>query len=249
VDLFARAKTVTDAIETNVIEIDKLRYLIGQAKRSEAGLLVKLVESQDSRDALEREIASIDSEIARITRRHHSLRLERERREKAVSESQEKLRRKKLTIANAQRELRVLSGRIPDLAALSSHYDRLQSELDSIRKKRLELESSERSKLNFLAGQDDSELIDSKTEAVRERIQNRREWLIQCELEEAEIDGEIGEEQRRAKEKYFVLTELNAVKVRMNRQNRKLIASIAELAAVRARKLEISQEVKKYMHS
>jgi len=167
----------------------------------------------------------------------------------------EEVRILRIDLCEVQRKLQVLHRRIPDVPKLGSEVGRLRSKLEEERKRSdmlsTELEKPEGSMMRQwrrLPGQDpDLETLQSKIHFLEERLNDKKEALLEKELvleEVTTLSDKLRAQAQEGRAGTFELSQkVNAFQTRIKDVTRKMMATVSELSLYQATNTKLESEI------
>ena len=172
--------------------------------------------------------------------------------EQAIRQKEEEIRMYNLELKERQRQLQVIRKQIPEVPDLAAQVNELKIKLDKQKDKVNELaqqlEDPERHpKKRELEGEDaDPEALLAKIQVLEERLNNKKESLLEKELVYEEVTTLAEKLRAQAldgrKSTLEIAEKINEYKARTTDLSRKMLATVSELSMFQSKALKLQQE-------
>lgn len=157
-----------------------------------------------------------------------------------------------LELKERQRQLEVIRRQIPEVPTLAQEVIELKNKLDDEKKKvenlSSQLEDPEKHpKKRELEGEDaDPEALQAKIQVLEERLNNKKESLLEKELVYEEVSNLAEKLRTQAldgrKSTLEIAEKINEYKARTTELSRKMLATVSELSMFQSKALKLQQE-------
>merc|ERR1719183_283280 len=232
-----KALALNEQVGQFVIEIDKLNLIINTIEREMVVLKRAYEKAVEARNFAGIQLIDRNDELCILWEKSNIQEKLLKRGEDAMHSKDEEVRILRIELCEVQRKLQVLHRRIPDVPKLGVEVQRLRSQLADVHKTANtlsdELEKPEGSlrKWRPLPGTDpDQETLSSKIQFLEERLNDKKEALLEKELVLEEVTT-LSEKLRG-----------QALEGRIKDVTRKMMATVSELSMYQATSIKLEAE-------
>lgn len=172
--------------------------------------------------------------------------------EQDIREKEEEIRMLNLELKERQRQLQVMRKRIPEVPSLASDVVGIKNDLDDTRKRVIDLsekleDPGKHPIWKSLPGEDpDEEQLKAKIQVLEERLNNKKEMLLEKELVCEEVSNLAEKLRKQAldgrKSTLEIAERINEFKARTTELSRKMLATVSELSMFQSKALKLQQE-------
>lgn len=172
--------------------------------------------------------------------------------EQQIRQKEEEIRMINLELKERQRQLEVVRKQIPEVPQLAESVIDLKKKLDKEREKVEQLSEmlenpSRHPKWRDLGGEDpDQEALQAKIQVLEERLNNKKESLLEKELVYEEVSNLAEKLRTQAldgrKGTLEIAEKINEYKARTTELSRKMLATVSELSMFQSKALKLQQE-------
>jgi chromosome segregation ATPase len=248
-----KALALNEQVGQFVIEIDKLNLIINTIEREMVVLKRAYEKAVEARNFAGIQLIDRNDELCILWEKSNIQEKLLKRGEDAMHSKDEEVRILRIELCEVQRKLQVLHRRIPDVPKLGVEVQRLRSQLADVHKTANtlsdELEKPEGSlrKWRPLPGTDpDQETLSSKIQFLEERLNDKKEALLEKELVLEEVTTLSEKLRAQALEGRAGTLELsqkvNAFQGRIKDVTRKMMATVSELSMYQATAIKLEAE-------
>lgn len=172
--------------------------------------------------------------------------------EQEIREKEDEIRMLNIELEEIQRQLQVMRKRIPEVPVLSTKVVSLKRDLDEAKGRVMQLseklEDPDKHPIwKNLPGEDpDDEPLKAKIQVLEERLNNKKEMLLEKELVCEEVSNLAEKLRKQAldgrKSTLEVAEKINEFKARTTELSRKMLATVSELSMFQSKALKLQQE-------
>lgn len=172
--------------------------------------------------------------------------------EQEIREREEEIRMLNLEFKERQRQLEVIRKKVPEVPELAKNVASLKSDLQKAKERVYELsEKLEDPDMHpiwkSLAGEDpDEEQLKAKIQVLEERLNNKKEMLLEKELVCEEVSNLAEKLRKQAldgrKSTLEIAERINEFKARTTELSRKMLATVSELSMFQSKALKLQEE-------
>merc|ERR1719183_1935980 len=250
----AKGAALNEQVEQYVIEIDKLNLIINTIEKEMMVLKKKYEQAVETRNFTGIQLIDRNDELCILWEKSNIQEKLRKKGEDAMlAKEQGDLRILKIDLAEVQRQLQVVQKRIPEVPKLLEEVMRLREQFGEVRKRAdelsLELEnpSSTMRRWRQLGGEDpDAETLHAKIQFLEERLNEKKEALLEKELILEEVTALSDKLRRQAIDGRQGTLELsqkvNLFQARIKDMTRKMMATVSELSMYQATAMKLETE-------
>lgn len=251
--IFTKAQALNEQVGQFVIEIDKLNLIINTIEREMVVLKRAYEKAVEARNFSGIQLIDRNDELCILWEKSNIQEKLLKRGEDAMLSKDEEVRILRIELCEVQRKLQVLHRRIPDVPKLGVEVQRLRSQLQDVRKNANqlseELEKPEGSlrKWRPLPGTDpDQETLQSKIQFLEERLNDKKEGLLEKELvleEVTTLSEKLRGQALEGRAGTLALSQkVNAFQSRIKDVTRKMMATVSELSMYQATSIKLEGE-------
>lgn len=249
----AEGHALNEQVEQYVIEIDKLNSIINSIEKEMAILRRKYEQAVEARNFTGTQLIDRNDELCILWEKSNIQEKLLKKGEEAMLARQEEIRGLKIDLSEVYRQLRVVRGSIPEVPKLVEEVVRLREQVGSVRKhtdelsRELENPKSSLRKWRKLKGEDlDSESLRVKIQELEERLNDKKESLLEKELILEEVTA-LSEKLRNqaidGRQGTMELSQkVNAFQSRIKDVTRKMMATVSELSMHQATAHKLQKE-------
>ncbi|KAL4493400.1 hypothetical protein ABPG72_007408 [Tetrahymena utriculariae] len=249
-EFIRRAKK--EQVDRNINEIEKLNMIIRSLENESLDLRRKYEKAQESRNFTGVQLIDRNDELCIMYEKSNNQETTLRSGEVEIKKLEDEIRMIKITIQETMRKIDVSRKQIQDVPVLADEVVNLQNELK--KQQQLEAELSEQLenptneyRYRDLKGEDpDQEALDTKIGVLEERLNNKKEQLLEKELILDEITNFSEKLRKQAldgRQNTLELSEkLNNFQAKLKDITKKMMASISELSMFQATSIKLQQE-------
>mmetsp|Transcript_25494 Transcript_25494/g.58817 ORF Transcript_25494/g.58817 Transcript_25494/m.58817 type:complete len:926 (+) Transcript_25494:75-2852(+) len=251
----AKGVHLNESVEQYVIEYDKLNSTINQIEKEMVILRRKYEQAVETRNFTGIQLIDRNDELCILWEKSNIQEKLLKKGEESMMQKNEELRGLKNELAEARRQLHVVQKRIPEVPKLISEVVRLREQVTGVQKRTddlsLELENPKSSlrKWRKLGGGDlDPQTLRGKIQDLEERLNDKKESLLEKELILEEVTALAEKLRQQAVDGRQGTMELsqkvNVFQARIKDVTRKMMATVSELSMYQAtaHKLQTERE-------
>merc|ERR1719163_1452014 len=250
----AKGSSLNEQVEQYVIEIDKLNGIINSVEKEMVILKRKYEQAVETRNFTGIQLIDRNDELCILWEKSNiQEKLLKKGEDAMLAKEQGDLRILKIDLAEVQRQLQVVQKRIPEVPKLLEEVMRLREQLAEVRKRAdelsLELEnpSSTMRRWRQLGGEDpDAETLHAKIQFLEERLNEKKEALLEKELILEEVTALSDKLRKQAIDGRQGTLELsqkvNLFQARIKEMTRKMMATVSELSMYQATAMKLQAE-------
>merc|ERR1719231_1372281 len=250
----AKGSALNEQVEQYVIEIDKLNLIINTIEREMVGLKRLYEKAVEARNFTGIQLIDRNDELCILWEKANIQEKLLKKGEDAMLSKDEEVRILRIELCEVQRKLQVLHRRIPDVPKLGVEVQKLRTQLQDEKKKSHqlseELERPEGSlrKWRQLPGNDpDPETLQSKIAFLEERLNDKKESLLEKELvleEVTTLSEKLRAQALEGRQGTLELSQkVNAFQSRIKDVTRKMMATVSELSMYQATGIKLKDEL------
>ncbi|GMI18091.1 hypothetical protein TrLO_g1215 [Triparma laevis f. longispina] len=248
----AEYKKKQEEVEQQIVEIDKLNSIINGLERDMLRIKSTFETSVEARNFTGVQLIDRNDELCILYEKANLQEQTMKQGEIAIQQKDEDIRMLKLQLAEIQRQIEVTRNKLPDGPELADKIVMLQQELQmerAITKQHCdELEDpGNTERWRELQGDDpDSEQLLAKIQVLEERLNSKKENLLEKELVLEEVTTLTGKLRKQAgsgqNETLVLAQKVNDYQARIRSVTRKMMASVSELSMYQATAMKLQQE-------
>ncbi|GMH48988.1 hypothetical protein TrVE_jg8776 [Triparma verrucosa] len=248
----AEYKKKQEEVEQQIVEIDKLNSIINGLERDMLRIKSTFETSVEARNFTGVQLIDRNDELCILYEKANLQEQTMKQGEIAIQQKDEDIRMLKLQLAEIQRQIEVTRNKLPDGPELADKIVQLQQELQmerAITKQHCdELEDpGNTERWRELQGDDpDSEQLLAKIQVLEERLNSKKETLLEKELvleEVTTLTGKLRKQAGSGQDETLVLAQkVNDYQARIRSVTRKMMASVSELSMYQATAMKLQQE-------
>merc|ERR1719231_553272 len=250
----AKGQALNEQVEQFVIEIDKLNSIIASIEKEMIVLKRAYEKAVEARNFAGIQLIDRNDELCILWEKSNIQEKLLKCGEDAMLSKDEEVRILRIELCEVQRKLQVLHRRIPDVPKLGVEVQKLRTQLQEEKKKSHqlseELERPEGSlrKWRQLPGTDpDPETLQSKIAFLEERLNDKKESLLEKELvreEVATLSEKLRAQAMEGRQGTLELSQkVNAFQSRIKDVTRKMMATVSELSMYQATGIKLKDEL------
>jgi len=237
----AEGSALNEQVEQYVIEIDKLNSIINSIEKEMVVLRRKYEQAVETRNFTGTQLIDRNDELCILWEKSNIQEKLLKKGEDAMLAKAEEIRGLRIDLAEVQRQLRVVRGKIPEVPKLVEEVVKLREEVSSVRKRtdelsrELENPKSSLRKWRKLKGEDlGKETLRVKIQDLEERLNDKKESLLEKELILEEVTALSEKLRHQAVDGRQGTMELsqkvNVFQSRIKDVTRKMMATVSELS-------------------
>jgi len=237
----AKGAALNEQVEQYVIEIDKLNSIINSIEKEMVVLRRKYEQAVETRNFTGTQLIDRNDELCILWEKSNIQEKLLKKGEDAMLTRAEEIRALKIDLQEAQRQLRVVRARIPEVPKLAEEVQALRAQVNTVRKRtddlsrELENPKSSLRKWRKLGGEDlDPQTLRIRIHDLEERLNNKKEALLEKELILEEVTA-LSEKLRTqavdGRQGTMDLSQkVNMFQSRIKDVTRKMMATVSELS-------------------
>ncbi|CAG9313059.1 CCDC146 [Blepharisma stoltei] len=239
-------------VTQEVNEINKLNVIITSLEKEMIELKHKYENVCESRNYTGIQLIDRNDELCILYEKANIQESIQKRGESEIRSKEDEIRMMNLELAEVKRHIEVLRKQIPEVPKLAAEVISLKSELEAEKEKEkclaADLEDPSNAKrFNELPGEDpDEEALEAKIQVLEERLNNKKEQLLEKELVLEEITNLADKLRAQAltgRQGTLELAEkVNDFQSRIKKLTRKMMATVSELSMFQATAMKLQQE-------
>jgi chromosome segregation ATPase len=241
-----------------VNEINKLNVIINSLEKEMINLKEKYEQVCESRNYTGIQLIDRNDELCILYEKANIQEAIQKRGENEIRGKDDEIRMLHLELSEVKRQIEVHMKQIPQVPELSAQVLALRSELDDVKAKEkelaLQLEDPDNLKrFRELKGEDpDEEALEAKIQVLEERLNNKKEQLLEKELVLEEITtlaDKLRSQALTGRQGTLELSErVNDFQSRIKILTRRMMATVSELSMFQATAIKLQQEKDKIEH-
>jgi chromosome segregation ATPase len=254
-----RGAELNERVEQYVIEIDKLNSIINSIEREMVGLRRKYEQAVEKRNFTGTQLIDRNDELCILWEKSNIHEKLLKKGEHAMAARAEEIRALNVDLKEMQRQLQVVRGNIPEVPKLVDEVVRLRAQVSSVRKRTDELsrelenpQSSLRTWRKLGGGDLDPQTLRAKIQDLEERLNDKKESLLEKELILEEVTALSDKLRKQAVDGRQGTMELsqkvNAFQARIKDVTRKMMATVSELSMHQATAHKLTKERDDVVH-
>jgi len=239
-------------VTQQVNEINKLNVIISTLEKEMIEIKQKYEVVCESRNYTGIQLIDRNDELCILYEKANIQETIQSKGENHIRQKEDEIRMLNIELAEVTRQIEVVRKQIPDVPKYASQVTSLKEELDNMKaqEKALasELEDPSNSKrFRELPGEDpDEEALEAKIQVLEERLNNKKEQLLEKELVLEEITAladKLRTEALTGRQSTLELAEkVNSFQARIKNLTRKMMATVSELSMFQATASKLQQE-------
>merc|ERR1719221_340504 len=249
----AKGAALNEQVEQYVIEIDKLNSIINSIEKEMVILRRKYEQAVETRNFTGIQLIDRNDELCILWEKSNIQEKLLKRGEDSMLTKAEEIRGLRINLQEVQRQLHVVQKRIPEVPKLVDEVVKLREQVSSVRKRtddlsrELENPKSSLRKWRKLGGEDlDSQKLRAKVQDLEERLNDKKESLLEKELILEEVTALSDKLRKQAADGRQGTMELsqkvNAFQARIKDVTRKMMATVSELSMHQATSHKLEKE-------
>jgi len=249
----ARGVQLNEQVEQYVIEIDKLNSIINSIEKEMVVLRKKYELAAETRNFTGTQLIDKNDELCILWEKSNIQEKLLKKGEDAMMTKDEEIRSLKIDMAEVQRQLKVVRGKIPEVPRLAEEVVRLREQVSSVRKRsdelsrELENPKSSLRKWRKLGGEDlDQATLRIKIQDLEERLNDKKEGLLEKELileEVTALSEKLRNQALDGRQGTMELSQkVNQFQSRIKDVTRKMMATVSELSMHQATAHKLQKE-------
>ena len=245
-------KNKMSIIGQKINEGDKLNLIINSLQKEMNNLIFKYEMACESRNYMGIQLIDKNDELCILYEKSNIQENILKNGEQEIRQKEEEIRMINLELKERQRQLEVIRRQIPEVPTLAQEVIELKGKLDDEKKKvenlSSQLEDPEKHpKKRELEGEDaDPEALQAKIQVLEERLNNKKESLLEKELVYEEVSNLAEKLRTQAldgrKSTLEIAEKINEYKARTTELSRKMLATVSELSMFQSKALKLQQE-------
>jgi chromosome segregation ATPase len=248
-----RGVELNERVEQYVIEIDKLNSIINSVEREMVSLRRKYEQAVERRNFTGTQLIDRNDELCILWEKSNIQERLLKKGEHAMATRNEEIRALNVDLKEMQRQLQVVRGNIPEVPKLVDEVVRLRASVTSVRRRTDELsrelenpQSSLRTWRKLGGGDLDPQTLRAKVQDLEERLNDKKESLLEKELILEEVTALSDKLRKQAADGRQGTMELsqkvNAFQARIKDVTRKMMATVSELSMHQATSHKLERE-------
>eukprot|EP00347_Sterkiella_histriomuscorum_P000313 403376359 len=245
-------KSKQSIIGQKINEGDKLNLIINSLQKEMNDLIYKYEMACESRNYMGIQLIDRNDELCILYEKSNIQENILKDGEQQIRQKEEEIRMINLELKERQRQLEVVRKQIPDVPQLAESVIDLKKKLDKEREKVEQLSEmlenpGKHPKWRDLGGEDpDQEALQAKIQVLEERLNNKKESLLEKELVYEEVSNLAEKLRTQAldgrKGTLEIAEKINEYKARTTELSRKMLATVSELSMFQSKALKLQQE-------
>lgn len=242
--------------QQQVQEIGKLNAIINTLEKEMIELKHKHESACESRNYTGIQLIDRNDELCILYEKSNIQESVQKKGEKEIRAKEDEIRMLNLELAEVQRMIEVVRKQIPLMPTLANEILSLKAELDAAKSEQKELsdqiqDPSNRARYRELPGEDpDQEALEAKIQVLEERLNNKKEELLEKELVLEEISNlakNLREQALSGRQATLDLAErVNDFQARIKDLTRKMMATVSELSMFQVTAQKLQKEKEEY---
>lgn len=229
-------------IGQKIQESDKLNLIINSLQKEMNNLIYEYEQACESRNYMGIQLIDRNDELCILYEKSNIQENILKVGEQKIREKEEKIRMIELELKDRQRQLKVVHNLIPEVPQKSAKLISLKKQVDETKMNVEQLsryledpQCTDKRKRRDLEGEDpDSEALNAKIEVLEERLNNKKEALLEKELVYEEVSNLTEKLRTQAlegrKTTLEIAEKINEYKARTNDLSRKMLGTVSELS-------------------
>ncbi|GMI39551.1 hypothetical protein TeGR_g9382, partial [Tetraparma gracilis] len=248
----AEYKKKQEMVDQQITEIEKLNSIINGLERAMLRLKATYETSVEARNFTGVQLIDRNDELCILYEKANLQEQTMKKGEIAIQQKDEDIRMLKLQLAEIQRQIEVSRHKLPDGPEQANNIVRLQQELVVEKAVTEQLcrdleDPSNADRWRELLGDDpDSEQLLAKVQVLEERLNSKKEKLLEKELVLEEVTTLTSKLRKQAQsgqgETLQLAQKVNDYQARIREVTRKMMASVSELSMYQATAMKLQQE-------
>eukprot|EP00933_Yihiella_yeosuensis_P037392 TRINITY_DN31311_c0_g1_i1.p1 TRINITY_DN31311_c0_g1~~TRINITY_DN31311_c0_g1_i1.p1 ORF type:complete len:940 (-),score=260.18 TRINITY_DN31311_c0_g1_i1:224-3001(-) len=251
----AKGAALNEQVGQYLIEIDKLNSIINSIEKEMVVLRRKYEQAVETRNFTGTQLIDRNDELCILWEKSNIQEKLLKKGEDAMLSRAEELRGLKIDLAEVQRQLRVIRGKIPEVPKFVQEVVSLREQVSSVRRRSEELSrelenpKSSLRKWRKLGGEDlDQETLRVKIQDLEERLNDKKESLLEKELileEVTALSEKLRSQALDGRQGTMELSQkVNLFQSRIKDVTRKMMATVSELSMhqATAHKLQVERD-------
>lgn len=242
--------------QQQVQEIGKLNAIINTLEKEMIDLKHKHESACESRNYTGIQLIDRNDELCILYEKSNIQESVQKKGEKEIRAKEDEIRMLNLELAEVQRMIEVVRKQIPLMPTLANEVIDLKKELDEVKMEQKELseqiqDPSNTDRYRELPGEDpDQEALEAKIQVLEERLNNKKEELLEKELVLEEISNlakNLREQALSGRQSTLELAErVNDFQARIKDLTRKMMATVSELSIFQVTAQKLQKEKEEY---
>lgn len=242
--------------QQQVQEIGKLNAIINTLEKEMIDLKHKHESACESRNYTGIQLIDRNDELCILYEKSNIQESVQKKGEKEIRAKEDEIRMLNLELAEVQRMIEVVRKQIPLMPTLANEVLSLKRELDEVKMEQKELseqiqDPSNKARYRELPGEDpDQEALEAKIQVLEERLNNKKEELLEKELVLEEISNlakNLREQALSGRQSTLELAErVNDFQARIKDLTRKMMATVSELSIFQVTAQKLQKEKEEY---
>ncbi|GMH49546.1 hypothetical protein TrRE_jg4562 [Triparma retinervis] len=245
-------KKKQEVVEQQIVEVDKLNSIINVLERDMLRIKSKYETSVEARNFTGVQLIDRNDELCILYEKANLQEQTMKQGEIAIQQKDEDIRMLKLQLAEITRQIEVTRHKLPDGPEMAEKIVQLQQELTMERSITKHLcddleDPGNADRWRELQGDDpDSEQLLAKIQVLEERLNEKKEKLLEKELvleEVTTLTGKLRKQAGQGRNETLVLAQkVNEYQARIREVTRKMMAVVSELSMYQATAMKLQQE-------
>ena len=242
--------------QQQVQEIGKLNAIINTLEKEMIDLKHKHEAACESRNYTGIQLIDRNDELCILYEKSNIQESVQKKGEKEIRAKEDEIRMLNLELAEVQRMIEVVRKQIPLMPTLANEVLSLKSDLDAAKMEQKELsdkiqDPTNKERYRELPGEDpDQEALEAKIQVLEERLNNKKEELLEKELVLEEISNlakNLREQALSGRQSTLELAErVNDFQARIKDLTRKMMATVSELSIFQVTAQKLQKEKEEY---
>lgn len=249
----SRGAQLNEQVEQYLNEIEKLNTIINSIEREMISLRRKYEQAVETRNFTGTQLIDRNDELCILWEKSNIHEKLLKRGEDAMLARSEEIRGLQIDLQEVQRQLRTVEKKIPEVPALAQEVVRLREQVSQVKKhsewlsRQLENPKSSLRNWRRLEGEDpDPQTLRNKIQELEERLNNKKEALLEKELVLEEVTALSEKLRQQASDGRQGTMELsqkvNVFQARIKDVTRKMMATVSELSMYQATSHKLEKE-------
>ena len=239
-------------INQRINEGDKHNLIINSLQKEMNSLIFKYETACESRNYMGIQLIDKNDELCILYEKSNIQETILKNGEQAIRQKEEEMRMFKLELKERQRQLKVIKDLVPEVPQLAKQVIALKEKVAAEKAKVEQLSSIQENpdkhprKIDLPGEDADSDTLDAKIQVLEERLNNKKESLLEKELVYEEVTNLAEKLRAKAldgrKSTLEIAEKINEYKARTAELSRKMLATVSELSMFQSKALKLQQE-------
>lgn len=245
-------KQKQNIIGQKINESDKLNLIINSLQKEMNNLIYEYEQACESRNYMGIQLIDRNDELCILYEKSNIQEQILKNGEQKIREKEEKIKMINLELKERQRQLNVVRKLVPQVPKLAEQvknlHNKKESEIKNVNHLSGLLENPEKHprRINLLGEDPDQDALTAKIQVLEERLNNKKEALLEKELVYEEVSNLAEKLRTQAldgrKTTLEINEKINEYRARTNDLARKLYASVSEVSMLQSKALKLQQE-------